>query len=69
MGYEIMQHPLWRLGLGVVWIEILEAAGYHDLADLAAATDEELLAIPGLGTGKLRAIRAVAPAQEEAHAV
>ena len=61
MAYERLQHELAWTGLGGIWIDILEQAGYHTLADLSAATDEELLAIPGLGPFKLRAIRKAAP--------
>jgi predicted flap endonuclease-1-like 5' DNA nuclease len=53
-----------RTGLGLIWQEMLEGEGYTCLADLAAASDEELLAIPGLGPFKLRMIRRVAPHQE-----
>lgn len=52
---------LWKTGLGLIWVEMLYDAGYHCLADLAAATDEALLAIPGIGHFKLRAIRRAAP--------
>lgn len=57
----MMAHPLWPLYLGVVWIDILEGAGYHTMEDLAAATDAELLAVRGLGPAKLAAIRRAAP--------
>lgn len=64
MPYAVMQHELWKVGLGAIWIDILEQSGYHSLADLSAATDEELLAVPGLGPFKLRAIRKAAPRVE-----
>lgn len=54
-----------KTGLGLIWQEILDQEGYHCLADLAAATDEDLLHIPGMGHFKLRMIRRVAPYQEE----
>lgn len=55
---------LGKTGLGLIWQEMLENEGYHSLADLAAATDETLLVIPGIGPFKLRMIRRVAPYQE-----
>jgi len=54
-------NDLYKTGLGLIWLEMLYDAGYHCLDDLAAATDEELLAIPGMGPFKVRAIRKVAP--------
>lgn len=56
-----MAVDLWRCGLGLIQVEILEQEGYHSLEDLAAATDEELLHVPGIGHFKLRIIRRVAP--------
>ena len=56
-----MGNDLWKTGLGLIQLEMLEQEGYHCLDDLAAATDEDLLAIPGMGPMKLRAIRRVAP--------
>jgi len=54
-------NDLWKTGLGLIWMEMLYDAGYHCLADLAAATDEQLLAVRGMGHFKLRAIRRAAP--------
>jgi len=54
-------NDLYKTGLGLIWLEMLYDAGYHCLDDLAAATDEELLAIPGMGPFKVRAIRKVGP--------
>jgi hypothetical protein len=61
-----MASDLWKTGLGLIWRELLEEDGYHCLEDLAAATDERLLAIPGIGPMKLRAIRRVAPYRDKA---
>ena len=55
---------LWKTGLGLIWLGMLEEAGYHCLDDLAAATDEELLKVPGLGPFKLRAIRKATPVRQ-----
>jgi len=60
---------LWKCGLGLIQVEILEQEGYHCLADLAAATDEQLLAIPGMGHFKLRWIRRAAPRVAEPYEV
>ena len=45
------------LGLGDRLIRLLEEAGYSDSDDLAMASDEELLALEGLGEGRLKSIR------------
>ena len=37
---------------------LLQEAGYSSLEELAQATDEELLAVPGIGQGRLAVIRA-----------
>ena len=58
-------NDLWKLGMGLIWMEMLIEAGYHCLDDLAAATDEELLALPGLGPSRLQAIRKAAPHVEQ----
>jgi len=49
-----------RLGATPAALELLVDAGYWTLADLAAASDEELLRIPGIGEGRLAQIRAAA---------
>ena len=46
------------LGLTQAAVELLVEAGYWTLDDLARATDAELLRIPGIGEGRLAAIRA-----------
>jgi len=61
-----MASDLQHTGLGLIWCELLKQEGYHCLEDLAAATDEQLLAMPGIGPMKLRAIRRVAPYRDKA---
>lgn len=44
-------------GVNVQKAKVLTEAGYGRLHDLRAASDEELLAIPGIGPGILKKIR------------
>ncbi len=45
------------LGLPQPAVEVLVEAGYWSLEDLAGASDEELLKVPGIGAGRVAAIR------------
>jgi predicted flap endonuclease-1-like 5' DNA nuclease len=47
----------WLPGVGPEIAAALRNAGYKSVAAVAAATDEDLLAIAGIGGGRLRTIR------------
>jgi predicted flap endonuclease-1-like 5' DNA nuclease len=47
----------WLPGVGPEIAAALRNAGYGSVAAVAAATDEDLLAIAGIGGGRLRTIR------------
>lgn len=46
----------------------LETAGYHSYEDVAALSDDELRAVPGIGEGTLKSWREQVPAPEAAPA-
>lgn len=52
-------------GLGVELRRVLERLGYPDAAAICAKSDEELLALPGIGKGRVETIRAWCTARTE----
>ena len=59
VGVRPRAAEMWRLGLTGTMLDLLEEAGFASLDDLARATDEELLAVPGVGQVTLGIIRGV----------
>lgn len=66
--WHYLAEDMGRLGFSGTTLEVLAKAGYYCLDDLGAASDGELMAVPGIGAGRVEIIRCVAGRARSAEA-